>query len=87
MDELRTRLDELKQQTFDAQEEVAAALELGDRNRQIALSVQVDAIGERYRQLLSAAAPGEHELTLIPSETGSFSLRAVEVFNLPLSRK
>ena len=61
MDELRTRLDELKQQTFDAQEEVAAALELGDRNRQIALSEQVDVIGESYRQLLSEMAPGERD--------------------------
>jgi hypothetical protein len=41
----------------------------------------------RYVTLADGLPPGEHELTLIPSETGSFSLQAVEVFNPPLLRK
>ena len=44
-------------------------------------------IRQQYVTLADGLPPGEHELTLIPSETGSFSVQAVEVFNPPLPRK
>lgn len=61
MDELHTRLEELKQETIDRQEEVGLALEEGDRLRQIALGDQVEKIGQRYRGLLEAVPPAERD--------------------------
>jgi hypothetical protein len=39
----------------------------------------------RYVTVADGLPPGEHELTLIPSETGSFSIQAVEVYSPPLA--
>ncbi len=41
----------------------------------------------RYVTVADGLSPGEHELTLIPSATGSFSIQSVEAYNPPLTRK
>jgi hypothetical protein len=41
----------------------------------------------QYVTIADGLSPGEHELTLIPSDTGSFSIQTVEVHNPPLMRK
>jgi hypothetical protein len=41
----------------------------------------------QYVTIADGLSPGEHELTLIPSDTGSFSIQTVEVHNPPMMRK
>ena len=40
-----------------------------------------------YVTVADGLPPGEHELTLIPDGTGSFSIHAVEAYNPPMAGK
>lgn len=41
----------------------------------------------QYVTVANGLKPGEHELTLIPSETGTFAIQSVEIHTPPLMRK